>query len=356
MRIITIANQKGGCGKTTTAVNLAACLAARKRQVLLIDLDPQGHASLAFGITVETLDASMYEVMAESRDLESVVQRVGDHLGVAPADVRLSAVEQQLSGVEGREWRLTEAIRSLDPDLYDYVIVDTPPNVGLLTFNALVASRELIVPIEGSFFSLHGVARLQETVRLVRDHVREEIDVRALATIFDRRTRLAREVLEKIREGFADRCFHTVIHSAVRLREAAGFGRSILDYSGSSIGAEDYMALADEVLRREPDWRNAPALPFQLDRGAPSIDEKIIGFVYKDDEARSVHIAGTFNDWQPEACESSNGVWRRSMTLPPGHYLYRFIVDGRWIEDPINPQRVDAPYGGHDSVVEVEAL
>lgn len=354
MRVIAIANQKGGCGKTTTAVNLAACLAARKRRVLLIDLDPQGHTSLAFGISAEALDTSMYEVMSRSHSLESVTQQVGERLGVAPADVRLSAIEQQLSGADGREWRLTEALGYLDPDQYGYVIVDTPPNVGLLTFNALVASREIIVPIEGSVFSLHGVSKLMETVQLVRDHVKEEIDVRALATIYDRRTCLARELLDQIRERFGDRCFHTVIHSTVKLREAAGAGRPILEHCGSSIGAEDYMALADEVLREEGNPKVARPFGVPKERRAPRAKEEKVAFVFKGREAKSVSVAGTFNDWKPEACEASDGVWQRWIALRPGRHQYRFIVDGRWIEDPDNPRKVGDSYGGYNSVVEVE--
>jgi len=354
MRIISIANQKGGCGKTTTAVNLAACLAAKGRHTLLIDLDPQGHATLALGVGHEGLEASMYEVLARQKRLDDVVLGAGDHLDLAPAEVRLSAIEQELAGVEGREHRLIEALCSLGEDRYRYVIVDCPPSVGLLTFNALVASSELIVPIEGSFFSLHGLGKLIETVEIVRDHTGNQIEVRALATIYDRRTRLAREVLEEVREHFGEHCFRTVIHQTVKLREAAGFGQSILDYRPNSLGTEDYMSLANEVLMHEAKLDTEEVFQLFSDVLMPQIEGDRVHFMYEGSDAGAVQIAGTFNDWRPEPCEKADGAWERRMTLPPGAYQYRFVVDGHWVSDPRNPAQVADAFGGHNSAFEVK--
>lgn len=354
MRIISIANQKGGCGKTTTAVNLAASLAAKGRRTLLVDLDPQGHSTLAFGVGHDGLEASMYEVLARARTLGDVILGVGEHLDLAPSEVRLSAIEQELAGVEGREQRLLESLCSLAPDRYQYAIVDCPPSVGLLTFNALVASGELIIPIEGSIFSLHGLGKLLETVEIVREHTGNEIEVRALATIYDRRTRLAREVLEEVREHFGERCFHTVIHRTVRLREAAGFGKPVLDYSPSSIAAEDHMALASEVLLGEAKLDTERVFRLFDELLMPQIEGDRVRFVYEDGgAAESVALAGTFNEWEPEPCEQQGGAWERRVTVAPGTYHYRFVVDGRWLADPRNPVKVPDAFGGHNSVFEV---
>ena len=353
MRVISIANQKGGCGKTTTAVNLAACLAAKGRRTLLVDLDSQGHATLALGVEHEGLKASMYEVLARTTALDEAILNVGEHLDLAPAEVRLSAIEQQLAGVEGREHRLAEALCSLGSSRTQYVIVDCPPSLGLLTFNALVASPELIVPIEGSFFSLHGLGKLMETVELIQEHTGRGIDVRALATIYDRRTRLAREVIEEVREHFRDRCFHTVIHCTVRLREAAGFGQSILDYRPASIGAEDYMSLASEVLLAEAKLDSKQLFDVFEQVLLPEIEGDRVRFLYEDGDARHVHVAGTFNDWQPQPCDKAGSTWERRLTLQPGTYQYRFVVDGRWVADPRNPVKVADAFGGHNSVFEI---
>jgi chromosome partitioning protein len=353
MRTISIANQKGGCGKTTTAVNLAACLAAKGRRTLLADLDPQGHATLALGVAHEGLDGSMYEVLARAKRLDEVILGVGEHLDLAPAEVRLSAIEQQLAGVEGREHRLIEALGSLGPDRYQYVIVDCPPSVGLLTFNALVASNELIVPIEGSFFSLHGLGKLLETVELVREHTGHDIEVRALATIFERRTRLAREVLEEVRRHFGDRCFYTRVHRTVRLREAAGFGQTILDYSPASVGAEDHMSLASEVLLHEAKLDTKKVFRLFNEVLMPQVEGEHVRFFYENDEAAAVQLAGTFNDWRPEPCDKRDGAWQRELSLAPGTYQYRFVVDGHWLADPRNPVKVADAFGGHNSVFEI---
>jgi chromosome partitioning protein len=353
MRVISIANQKGGCGKTTTAVNVAACLAAKGRRTLLIDFDPQGHATLALGVEHEGLNGSMYEVLAQTRSLDSVIRRVGENLDLAPAEVRLSAIEQHLAGVEGREHRLSEAICSLSSQRYQYVIIDCPPSIGLLTFNALVASSEIIVPIEGSFFSLHGLGKLMETVEVVQDHTGHDIDVRALATIYDRRTRLAREVIEEVREHFGDKCFHTVIHRTVRVREAAGFGQPVLDYSPASIAAEDHMSLASEVLLGEAKIDTKLVSEAFNKVLMPEIEQDRVRFIYENGAAQSVQLAGTFNDWQPDPCDRRAERWERYLSLPPGTYQYRFVVDGRWIEDPCNPVKVADAFGGHNSVFEV---
>ncbi len=263
MRIIAIVNQKGGCGKTTTAVNLAGCLAEEASRVLLIDLDPQAHATLALGVDADRLEENLYEVLAEPEAgarLADVVVPVTERLHLAPSGIVLSALEQKLAAerADARTERLAAALRSVE-GRYDLVLIDCPPNVGLLTFNALRAASEVIIPLETSFFAIHGVEKLLETISLLADRVRHDARVRILPTLFDGRTRYARETLAEIRRIYGDLCFDTVIRGNVKLREAARRGLPIVRYAASANGAVDYGALAVELLGALPASR--PGLP-----------------------------------------------------------------------------------------------
>jgi len=252
MRVIAIVNQKGGCGKTTTTVNLAGALAADGHRVLVVDLDPQAHATLALGADPERIDENLYEVFADpdgASRLSGVCVQVGERLDVAPSGIVLSALEQKLASepVETRTARLASALDTLG-DRYDFALIDCAPNVGLLTFNALRAAREVIVPLETSFFAIHGVQKLLETIALLTERIGHELSVRILPTLFDGRTRYARQTLGEIREMFKDLCFDTVIRQNVKLREAASRGRPINAVARSANGAHDYAALAIEVV------------------------------------------------------------------------------------------------------------
>ncbi len=256
MRVIAIANQKGGCGKTTTAINLSSSLSAKGQKVLLIDCDPQSHATMGLNINPADLEKSMYNVMtpreSEVLGLDEIIVPVKERFDLAPSSVILSAVEQELSGVDGRENRLLRAVQALNRPC-DYCIIDCPPNIGLLCFNALRACREVIIPIDMSLFSLRGVEKLLEIVILLKDKLGHDIASRALITMFDSRTRYSRRVLEKVKDQFGSDVFETVIRYTIRLRETVDCGLPISDYDKHAIGNKDYDSLAEELIRSAVD-------------------------------------------------------------------------------------------------------
>ena len=248
MRTVAIVNQKGGCGKTTTTVNLAGCLAADGQRVLVVDMDPQAHATLALGVDPESVEENVYEVLAEEDGAERLPQVVlspHERIDLVPSGIVLSALEQRLAAdrSDSRTQRLAQALARVGDD-YDFALIDCPPNVGLLTFNALRAAREVIVPLETSHFAIHGVKKLLETITLLSERIGHDVHVRILPTLYDGRTRYARDTLAEIREGFGDLCFDTVIRMNVKLREAARRGKPILQIARSANGAADYGALA----------------------------------------------------------------------------------------------------------------
>jgi chromosome partitioning protein len=239
-------NQKGGCGKTTTAINLSACLAELGCEVLLMDLDPQGHSSLGLGITAETHHKGVYEALTRESTLEAVIHPVRTNLDLVPSGITLAAVEQRLAGTDQRENQL-HLIVSQMKRYYDYILLDCPPSLGLLTINALMTSNEVLVPLEAGVFSLHGMGRLLETIDLVKAHSQRTLKIRVLVTLYDGRTNHSKAVLGQVSETFGDLLLKTIIRQTVRLREAAREGLPITDYDRTSRGYEDYMALAREM-------------------------------------------------------------------------------------------------------------
>ena len=254
MRVIASANQKGGCGKTTTAINLSFALAIKGHNVLLIDSDPQAHATMGLNIQPSDLEKSIYDVISpnstESLSIEDILIQVKDNFDLAPSNLILSVVEQELSEVEGREDRLLRAIRAVKKP-YDYVIIDCPPSIGHLCFNALRAADEVIVPIDMSLFSLRGVSKLVEIILLLNERLGHEIKSRALITMYDSRTRYSRVVLEKAKAEFGDNVFESVIRYNIRLRETVDYGMPVGDYDKHAIGHQDYENLAEEIIRSD---------------------------------------------------------------------------------------------------------
>ncbi|HSQ84499.1 MAG TPA: ParA family protein [Desulfobacterales bacterium] len=252
MRVIANANQKGGCGKTTTAINLSSSLSLKGQKVLLIDFDPQAHATLGLNVKASDLDKTIYDVITPKKNgllgIKDILLPVKDNFDLAPSSLILSAFEQELSGLEGREDRLFQAIQSIK-EQYDFIVIDCPPSIGHLSFNALRACDEVIIPIDMSLFSLRGVAKLIEIIVLLKKEIGHDIQSRALITMYDRRTRYSRTVLEKVQAEFGNNVFDTVIRYNIRLRETADLGLPVGDYDKNAIGHMDYENLAEEVIR-----------------------------------------------------------------------------------------------------------
>ncbi|MFZ5863383.1 MAG: AAA family ATPase [Nitrospirota bacterium] len=355
MRVIAVVNQKGGCGKTTTAINLAACLAAQSRNVLLIDLDPQAHATLGLSIKPEEAERGMYEVLVGEASLEEVINQVLPNLSLAPSNIALSAIEQFLAGTPERERQLAARLAALG-DRFDYVLIDCPPNVGLLTFNALIACQEALVPVETSFFSLQGVVKLSETIKLISDKIGHEITVRVLPTKFDRRAGYAKEVLAKIREQFSAVTMATTINLNDKLREAACLGLPITEYAPESAGFKDYMALARELIVLE----KSKAGSTDAEVGLGPHSRSGVLFTVKLPGAHDVKLAGDFNGWVPDrhvlSLKEDGGLWKKLVFLAPGSYQYKYVVDDEWREDPHNALSVRDSLGGQSSVVVVETM
>jgi chromosome partitioning protein len=273
MRAIALANQKGGVGKTTSAASLGACLALRGRKVLLVDIDPQSNLSIHLGVNIHEDRPSMYALMIGQATALQVIRHTGvANLDIIPSDIDLAGAEIELVGVVGRETVLKEALSPV-LDAYDYLMIDCPPSLGLLTLNALTTVRELLIPLQTEFFALHGMSKLLETVAVVKRRLNPELEITGIiACMYDGRLHLAREVLANIRQYFGDKVFKTLIRKNVRLAESPSYGKVIFQYDGSSSGAQDYQSLADEVMAQESRLMVKVAAPDARDASAPPLE------------------------------------------------------------------------------------
>jgi len=259
MRTIAIINQKGGCGKTTTSINLAACMARLGHKTLLVDMDPQGHCGIGLAVPEEQIERTIFDALIEPADtrdgkvpkVSDIVWQIATDFDLAPSNLKLAAFEQVFSGRQGREDRLAKALDGVK-DNYEWCIIDCPPSVGLITFNALKAADEVVVPVETGYFSLHGLAKMMETLEHLKERSGKQIYIRVLPTLYDTRTKLAREVLSELRAKFREYLMESTVNFNTKLKEAASFGQPITEYDPGSRGYKDFVNLARELMGHRP--------------------------------------------------------------------------------------------------------
>ncbi len=449
MRTVAVINQKGGCGKTTVSINLASALAAENKRTLLVDIDPQGHCAVGLAVPEEQIEQGIYDVLVNFRrgetiKLSEVLWEISDNLELAPASIDLAAFEQQTNGMPDRENCLKDVLATVQED-YDYVVIDCPPAVGILTFNALLSATDVVVPVETGYFSLHGLSKQLDTLSILCKQCSQHIHVMVLASMYDIRTKMGREILSELRKHFSSRMFKTVVNFNTKLKEAASLGQPICEYDPASAGHRDFQYLAQELIatdtsmveqektedasaeaesqvpavqkqetepvssgaERKEVVRNfddkleaisssaqelltslnepkpkqeevlaglqtaSPAVPEVepvATRGQQDIDSRLndfygvrqfgdaVKFITLYPRAKSVQIAGDFNNWQPQQTvmkPTQDGKWELALELAPGKYRYRMVVDGQWQQDPYNENAELNPFGEFNSILEV---
>ncbi|GAA4238913.1 AAA family ATPase [Postechiella marina] len=250
-KIIAIANQKGGVGKTTTSINLAASLGVLEKKVLLIDADPQANATSGIGIDVETVEVGTYQLLEHSHPVkDAIIKSETPNLDIIPAHIDLVAIEIELVDKESREYMLKKALAEVKDD-YDYILIDCAPSLGLLTLNALTAADAVIIPIQCEYFALEGLGKLLNTIKSVQKIHNKSLDIEGLLlTMYDSRLRLSNQVVEEVQKHFNNMVFQTIIQRNVRLSEAPSYGESIINYDASSKGAVNYLSLAKEIINK----------------------------------------------------------------------------------------------------------
>lgn len=249
-RIIAIANQKGGVGKTTTSINLSACIAAKGKKVLVIDIDPQGNTTSGYGIEKNELENTIYELILGDCSIEDcIIKEVFPNISILPSNVNLAAAEIELIGVEKKEYILKNEVDWVK-DRYDFIIIDCPPSLSLLTVNAMTTADSVLVPIQCEYYALEGLSQLIHTINLVKERLNPELDMDGVVfTMYDSRTNLSAQVVENVKNHLSQKVYNTLIPRNIRLAEAPSYGKPINMYDAKSAGSESYMSLADEVIR-----------------------------------------------------------------------------------------------------------
>lgn len=380
MRTIAVFNQKGGCGKTTTAINLAACLAETGKRTLIVDLDPQGHATIGTNVKPEDIECSTLDCLVDRQDgcralsLADIAWEILDNLFLAPSSILLSAAEQKLAGATGREERLAEALQRIE-HIYDWTVIDCGPSMNLLAINAIRAADTVLIPVETGFFALHGVGRALETVDLVAQRTGHRARVLVVPTMYDPRTKSDRAAYRKLKDSFTDRLADTTIRFNAKLKEAAAAGSPITEFFPACRGHRDYQALAHELMAETfsvemaREHEEVRAQIAEETEAVAQLAEEVLGpqvstdgvsFVVRVSGAGRVQLAGTFNNWNPEACtmvpdQGDSGLWRLKLPLETGRHQYRLVIDGRWSTDPANPLTVPNEFGEFNSIVEINS-
>jgi chromosome partitioning protein len=348
MKIISVANQKGGCGKTTLSVNVAAALARLGSETLLIDLDPQAHATFAMGYNEKSSERkTSYDIFRAHFDnievpSEELVISERKKLSFIPANMMLSAAEINLGGINGAASILHKTLNNGYFSQYDYVIIDSPPSFGFLTLNAMYAADMVVVPMDLSYFSFNGINSVYRVSNLLNVETGRAPAIFFVLNIFDSRSKFAKELDAEASNKIGDYLLPTKVRSSVRLREAAKLGKTIFEHDPKSNAALDFYNLTSDILTAEN----------------KKIDTTIREFNLNAPEAGSVYVLGEFNDWQKtessRLTKMESGNWSGHFTLSKGTYRYKFLVDERWINDPENPQVEENVFGSVDSVLEVE--
>ncbi len=347
MKIISIANQKGGCGKTTLAVNVAAALARLGSETLLIDLDPQGHATFAMGYSKESSEKkTSYDIFRgyfdnEKTPYQEIVIADRTRLSFIPANMMLSAAEINLGSVNGAASILFKALADQYFRRFDYVIIDSPPSFGFLTLNAMYAADMIIVPMDLSYFSFNGINGVYRVTGLLKSEIGRNPLVFFVMNIFDQRSNFARQFEVDAKKKLGPYLLNNRVRASVRLREAAKNGKTIFEYDPKSPAALDFYNLTSEILTVES-------------RG---LDVVVKEFMLHAPQAGSVYVLGDFNNWQKTEgnmlSKLESGQWSGHFTLGRGKYRYKFLVDDEWQNDPQNPNVEANVFGGADSIVEL---
>ncbi len=364
MNVIAIANQKGGCGKTTTAINLAACLGRKDLRVLLVDMDAQGHASLGLGIPAAALPG-LYEVFEGSASLMDVIMYdVVPEVDLIPGAITLAGVEHLLADKPGREKSLLMRLQPVR-DYYDYIIIDCPPGLGMLAINALRAATRALIPVELSTYALDAVARLRETIALIGERYDLNTRVHLLPSAVDLRPRIAKQLFAELTSRWPGELAPVMVRCTVKVKEAAHAGRALIDHAPRAAATRDFTALAEWVTGHAlspRDTRTIAGAPLTrvpgltLSESVENGRERRVVLSYHHFANREMKIAGDFNGWIPDhevETRTMNDTIQKVLKISPGAYQYRVIIDGKWQEDPANPLRVPNSYGGNNSLLRV---